>query len=71
MVNREDTVVNTLKDPDEIRRSTVDPSIYLYYRREGRLYCVVARHQSSSEGFFVTAYPADKVKEGDIIWKRS
>ncbi len=70
MMNREATVINVLKYPDEIRKSLVDPPIHLYYQRMDRLYCVVAKHQTSSEGFLVTAYPADKVKEGETIWKK-
>jgi hypothetical protein len=70
MMNRKDAVMDVLKDPDEIRESSFDPSVFLYYRRVDRLYCVIARHQTSSEGFLVTAYPVDKVKEGNVIWKK-
>ncbi len=70
MASREAAVMTVLKDPEEIRKSAVDPSVYLYYRRVERLYCVVARHQTHSKGFLITAYPADKVKEGEIIWKK-
>lgn len=70
MAGRDNTVIDVLRDPDEIRKSSVDPPVYLYYRRVGRLYCVVARHRTHSEGFLITAYPADKVKEGEIVWKK-
>ena len=70
MIDKEDVVVNALKDPDEIRKSSSDPSVYLYYRRTDRLYCAIARHETNSDGFLITAYPADKVKEGAIIWKK-
>lgn len=62
--------MNTLKEPDEVHRSSVDPSVYLYYRHEERLYCVVARHQTGAEGFLITAYTVDKVKEREVIWKK-
>jgi hypothetical protein len=39
----------------------------LYYKQFDRLYCAVARHMGA-EGFLITAYPTDKVKEGDVIW---
>lgn len=70
MINKEETVVNVLKDPDEIHKSSLDPSVYLYYRMVDRPYCVVAKHQMKNEGFLITAYPVDKVKEGDVIWKK-
>lgn len=70
MMNKEDTVINVLQYPDEICKSRLDTSIYLYYRKFERLYCVIAKHQTSMEGFLVTAYPVDKVKEGDVIWRK-
>ena len=59
-----------MRDPEEVRRSNIDPNVYLYYRRIGRLYCVVVKHQTDEEGFIITAYPVDKVKEGEIVWTR-
>ena len=67
MEGKEKVVIETLSKPKEIRRSIIDNNVYLYYKQFDRLYCVVAKHQGS-EGFLVTAYPTDKVKEGEIIW---
>jgi hypothetical protein len=36
---------------------------------ENKLYCVVVRHEGM-EGFLITAYPTDKVKEGEVIWTK-
>jgi hypothetical protein len=69
MKNREETVKNVLFEPDTIRKSRIDENVFLYYKQEDRLYCVVARHEGQ-EGFLITAYPADKVKEGDVIWTK-
>jgi hypothetical protein len=69
MKNKEEKVKDTLKDPDEIRLSKIDEEIYLYYKKLDKLYCVVAKH-IDSEGFLITAYPTDKIKEGDLIWKK-
>ena len=55
--------------PDEIRQSKIDKDVFLYYKHYDRLYCVVVRH-AGMEGFLITAYPTDKVKEGDIIWTK-
>jgi hypothetical protein len=67
--NKEDVVMETLRNPDEIRKSSIDHNVFLYYRKYDRLYCVVARH-IESDGFLITAYPTDKVKEGGTIWTK-
>ena len=57
--------------PDEIRRSRSDPAALLFYRleRPGRwLYAVTKR--LNDEGFLITTYPADGIKEGERIWNR-
>ncbi len=42
---------------------------FLYYKQSDRLYCVVVKH-TEKEGFLITAYPVDKVKEGEIVWTK-
>jgi hypothetical protein len=69
MHGKEEIVIETLRDPDEIRRSIIDHSIFLYYKRHERLYCAVARHINGN-GFLITAYPTDKVKEGETVWTK-
>jgi hypothetical protein len=71
MADREADVEETLKNPVEIRVSRVDPSVHLFYRVEriGRWICAVAK-KAESEGFLVTTYPTDAVKEGERIWPR-
>ena len=70
MTGKEEMVKEILRDPEEIRRSSIDSSVFLYYKRFDKLYCVVAKHEDG-EGFLITAYPTDKVKEGEIIWTKS
>lgn len=67
MKGEEDIVKTTLQFPDEIRQSRTDKNVFLYYKQFDRVYCVVVRH-TGMEGFLITAYPTDKVKEGDVIW---
>jgi hypothetical protein len=67
MKGEEDIVKTTLQFPDEIRQSRTDKNVFLYYKQLDRVYCVVVRH-IGMEGFLITAYPTDKVKEGDVIW---
>lgn len=69
MKNKEDIVKSVLQMPDEIRQSKMDKDVFLYYKQFDRLYCVVVRH-AGMEGFLITAYPVDKVKEGEIVWTR-
>ncbi|MBS3906051.1 MAG: hypothetical protein KGZ49_03350 [Syntrophaceae bacterium] len=69
MKGKEDTVKTALQFPDEIRQSKTDKDVFLYYKQYDKLYCVVVKH-IGPEGFLITAYPTDKVKEGDSIWTR-
>ncbi len=67
MKGKEDMVKAPLQFPDEIRQSKTDKDVFLYYKQFDRLCCVVVKH-IGMEGFLITAYPTDKVKEGDSIW---
>jgi len=71
MRGQEDAVRAVLRRPDQIRRSRLDPEVYLFYKltRPGRWTCVVAR-RLNGEGFLITAYPTDAVKEGNVVWSR-
>ena len=48
-----------------------DPVVYLFYRsdRLGRWICAVAK-QLNDEGFLITAYPTDAIKEGERILRK-
>lgn len=70
MVDKKDVVREILRNPQKICRSAVDEKIYLYYGAADRLYCAVAKHATAKEGFLVTAYPVDKIKEGEVIWTK-
>ena len=71
MLGREADVEEALRNPDEIRLSKTDPSVYLFYKPEriGRWVCAVTK-RLDGEGFLITAYPTDAVKEGERIWHR-
>ncbi len=66
MKGKEDIVKAVLQSPDEIRQSITDKNVFLYYKLFDKLSCVVVKH-IGTEGFLITSYPADKVKEGDIV----
>jgi hypothetical protein len=70
MEGRVEDVIRALSAPDEVRLSRTDESVYLFYTTdEKRLVCAVAR-STNGEGFLITAYPTDKVKEGKVVWKK-
>jgi hypothetical protein len=71
MAGREIDVKDTLEDPGEIRRSKSDPEVYLFYKSErvGRWVCAVSK-RLDGDGFLITAYPTDAIKEGETIWRR-
>ena len=70
MKGREDDVKETLINAEEVRRSKSDPSVYLYYRKENDRYiCVVVKHLND-DGFIITTYLSDNIKEGEEVWKR-
>ena len=71
MASREWDVKETLENPGEIRQSRSDPAVYLFYalKRKGRWVCAVAK-QLNGDGFLITTYPTDAIKEGVRVWPR-
>ena len=71
MAGHENEVKDTLQNPVEIRRSRSDAGVYLFYKPEqaGRWVCAVSK-QSENDGFLITAYPTDAIKEGDRVWPK-
>ena len=65
---RAQEVVDVLGHPDQVCQSRQDATVYLFYCvDQSRLLCAVVK-RLDGEGFLITAYPCDKVKEGDRIW---
>ena len=65
---RAQDVAQVLAHPDQVYQSRQDRTVFLCYRADQRrLLCVVVK-RLDGEGFLVTAYPCDKIKEGDRIW---
>jgi len=62
----EKDVETALKSPVEVRRSSKDPSVFLYYGKFGdKLICALPKHLNE-EGFVITAYLTRRVG-GDPI----
>ena len=71
MAGRKEDVADTLKNPDEVRQSKTDPSVFLFYKTEraDRWLCAVAKRMNA-EGFLIITYPTDAIKEGKQIWPK-
>ena len=71
MAGHENDVKDALQHPSEIRKSRSDMNVYLFHKPEriGRWICAVAK-RLNGEGFLITAYPTDAVKEGALVWPR-
>ncbi len=71
MAGRENDVKDTLQNPSEIRQSKSDLTVFLFYRPEriGRWVCAVAK-RLEDDGFLITAYPTDAIKEGELVWPK-
>lgn len=71
MAGREQDVQRTLEHPDEVRQSRSDPAVYLFYSlaHQGRWICAVVK-RLNGDGFLITAYPTDAIKEGIRIWPK-
>ena len=71
MAGREEDVKMALAQPDEIRQSKSDEMVFMFYKeeREKRWICAVSK-QTGSEGFLITTYPTDAIKEGVQVWHK-
>ena len=71
MAGREADVKDALETPDEVRLSRRDPTVYLFYKleRAKRWICAVAK-RLGDDGFLITTYPTEAIKEGVRIWPR-
>lgn len=58
-----------LESPDEVRQSRHDGGVYLFYKKREpkRWLCGVVK-RDGDDGFLITAYPTDAIKEGTKIW---
>jgi hypothetical protein len=70
MQGRLEDVRRTLAHPDEVRRSVRDTAVVLFHLEVGpRWVCAVVK-RAEDYGFLVTAYPADTIKPGELLWKK-
>jgi hypothetical protein len=69
-----DHIDSVLATPDEIRQSTRDKRVVLYYRfnREilnGKWIAIVVKQVDRN--FISTIYLTDQIKAGEVLWKKN
>ena len=71
MAGQESIVKDAPQTPAQIRISRSDATVYLFYwqERADRWICAVAK-RLNGEGFLITAYPTDAIKEGVRVWPK-
>jgi hypothetical protein len=70
MRGRQGEVVEALTHPEEIRRSQSDTAVMLFYLRSGRRWVSAVVSSGHPASRLLTAYPTDKIKEGELLWRR-
>jgi len=63
-----DLVKKILRKPDYIIRSKWEISTHLYYKKRGKYYKVIVVDIINRR--IKTAYTTDKLKPGEVVWKR-
>jgi hypothetical protein len=71
VIGKEADVQGCLRQPKQVRRSTQDRAVYLFYVSQPPYYLVVVVKRLNGTGFIITSYLSDKVKEGETAWPTS
>jgi len=67
----EELIQHALASPDEIRQSRSDPNVLLFYlSRKNKRWVVAVARRLNNEGFLITAYQTNAIKEGEQLWHR-
>ncbi|MBI5392377.1 DUF4258 domain-containing protein [Candidatus Woesearchaeota archaeon] len=70
MHGKEENIIDALRNPDEIRQSISDNSVLLYYKKIEKYSICAVVSINNNQGFIITAYITDRIKEGKIIYLR-
>lgn len=75
MTEQENKLAETLLEPDSVIQSRSDDTIRLFYRFYKQLtigdkYLCIVEKYIEGNAFIITAYFTDKVKIGEILWKK-
>ena len=70
MSGMESQVRKTLESPLTIRISRADDNVLLYYRKNDAYYICVVVKRLNGDGFIITTYKTENIKEGKQIWPK-
>lgn len=75
MMDSIDRIVETLQDPEDIRLSSSDLTVELFYKYfentlVGNKYICIVVKNLSNDLFVITAYFTDKKKKGESKWTK-
>ncbi len=68
IADRLDKIKSTLRTPIEVRTSSRDENILLFYGKKEKYWTVVVVRRLNGEGFIITAYRTDAIKEGRRVY---
>jgi hypothetical protein len=68
VTGKESEVQQCLQQPKMVRRSTQDPDVYLFNLSVPPYHLTVVVKRLDGEGFIITSYLTDRIKEGETIW---
>lgn len=68
-------IQETLSNPDSVKRSKTDAEVELFYKLYAstpvtRKYLCVIVKTSTNDGFAITAYFTDTLKQGEMLWPK-
>lgn len=70
VADKVEEVKAALRQPEQVRQSRRDPSVFLFHHPGVRHWVVAVTRQTDGTGFLVTAYQTDAIKEGEKIWPK-
>lgn len=75
MINQENKILETLKNPECVIKSRSDETVELFYRFfektpvKSKYLCVVVK-LITGDNFIITSYFTDTIKKGTMLWKK-
>jgi len=70
LADKLEPVKQALSAPDEIRRSSRDAEVLLFYLAGEHRWVVAVTRRADREGYLITAYQTYAIKEGETIWHK-
>ena len=70
MDGKKKEIIETISNPDEIRVSKSDETVYVHYRHLKSHSLAVVIKYLNGDGFVITAYQTDRIKEGKQVYRK-